>query len=101
MDDRVRGLDLGADDYLVKPFVLSELLARVRALLRRKQAKVNLQLIHGSLVLDTSSRRAWLKDEPIKFLQSGMGNPRILSDWSPSFASDQRIIHENNLQGLF
>lgn len=67
VDDRVHGLDLGADDYMIKPFVLAELLARVRALLRRKQAKVNLQLVHGPLVLDTSAHRAKLRGEPVSF----------------------------------
>ena len=60
IDDRVHGLDLGADDYLVKPFALAELLARVQALARRKQAKIDMKLIHGPLVLDTDSRRATL-----------------------------------------
>lgn len=60
IDDRVHGLELGADDYLVKPFALAELLARVQALARRKQAKIDRKLIHGPLVLDTDSRRATL-----------------------------------------
>lgn len=60
VDDRVHGLELGADDYLVKPFAVPELLARVRALARRKQAKIDMKLIHGPLVLDTDSRRATL-----------------------------------------
>jgi two-component system response regulator MprA len=61
INDRVRGLDLGADDYLVKPFALEELLARVRALLRRKSDKLEeqtSQLIYEDLALDMDAREA-------------------------------------------
>jgi DNA-binding response OmpR family regulator len=53
--DRVVGLDAGADDYLVKPFAFEELLARVRALLRRPQDSLGLKLTVGELTLDTTS----------------------------------------------
>lgn len=56
--DRVRGLDAGADDYLVKPFALEELLARVRALLRRYQPAAAAVLQYSDLVLDTNTREA-------------------------------------------
>lgn len=55
-EDRVRGLDLGADDYLTKPFDLSELEARVRALLRRSQAGEGMRIETGGLVLDAGAR---------------------------------------------
>jgi two-component system response regulator MprA len=55
-DDRIRGLDLGADDYIVKPFALGELLARVRALLRRTQPVAGGPLWFAGLSLDPSSR---------------------------------------------
>ncbi len=51
--DRVKGLDSGADDYLVKPFELAELKARVRNLLRRAQRRPTPEILHGNLVLDT------------------------------------------------
>lgn len=54
--DRVRGLDLGADDYLVKPFALAELMARVRALIRRRYGARNPLLTIDDLVIDTSAR---------------------------------------------
>ena len=56
--DRIRGLDLGADDYLVKPYALGELVARLRALLRRPADTVPVTLTVGDLSLDTGTRRA-------------------------------------------
>lgn len=56
LHDRVRGLDLGADDYMVKPYELPELLARLRALLRRSQAANSAVLSFGPLALDTAAR---------------------------------------------
>jgi two-component system, OmpR family, response regulator len=66
VEDRVRGLDLGADDYMVKPFALPELTARVRALLRRSQAHGGPRILHGPLALDTVARRAFLRGEPLE-----------------------------------
>jgi two-component system response regulator MprA len=57
IQDRVQGLDAGADDYLVKPFNLDELLARMRALLRRTQPERNQVYKFADLTLDTSSRQ--------------------------------------------
>ncbi len=57
VEDRVEGLDLGADDYLVKPFALEELLARVRALLRRKYQNKNPLIKIADLELDQASRQ--------------------------------------------
>jgi DNA-binding response OmpR family regulator len=58
LDDRVRGLDLGADDYLIKPFAFPELLARIRALLRRGRPSDVLRLKAADLELDLVTRRA-------------------------------------------
>ncbi|MDF3920414.1 response regulator transcription factor [Salinicola salarius] len=62
LEDRVRGLDLGADDYLAKPFSISELEARVRALLRRSQQRLDNSVRFGGLKLDTRSASAWLNE---------------------------------------
>jgi len=64
--DRVLGLNTGADDYLVKPFAFEELLARIRALLRRGQAPLPEQLEYGGLLLDMRSRRAFRKGREIR-----------------------------------
>ncbi|MBC7601452.1 MAG: response regulator transcription factor [Ramlibacter sp.] len=58
LHDRVRGLDLGADDYMIKPYELPELLARLRALLRRSQAATSAVLTFGPIELDTANRHA-------------------------------------------
>lgn len=60
LEERVRLLDLGADDYLVKPVALAELEARIRALIRRGQCAPDLHIRLGRLVLDTVGKRAWL-----------------------------------------
>ena len=65
VQDRVHGLDAGADDYMVKPFQLDELLARVRALLRRTQPERVPVLSFADLTLDTSTRLAMRKGRSI------------------------------------
>jgi DNA-binding response OmpR family regulator len=61
LHDRVQGLDQGADDYMVKPYELPELLARLRALLRRSQAATSAVLSFGPLELDTAQRQACIR----------------------------------------
>lgn len=64
VEDRVKGLRLGADDYLTKPFEIVELLARVEAVLRRYHKTDNI-LKTGDVVIDTASRIVWKKEQPI------------------------------------
>jgi two-component system response regulator QseB len=66
IEDRVQGLNLGADDYLVKPFDLNELVARVHALLRRRRGSALPQLRLGALVLDPIAREVSLDGRPLK-----------------------------------
>ena len=66
VDDRVRGLDAGADDYLVKPFAFAELLARTRALLRRGQPEANGTLVVADLVLDRRTRSVTRSARPVE-----------------------------------
>ncbi len=63
--DRVAGLDAGADDYLVKPFDLDELLARIRAVLRRHAGRAAPRLEHAGVVLDPATRQVTLHGEPV------------------------------------
>lgn len=65
VEDRVRGLEGGADDYLVKPFALTELVARARALVRRSQARTSNQLQLARLRIDQEARRAYIDGEPL------------------------------------
>jgi len=65
VQDRVLGLDLGADDYLVKPFAFEELLARVRALARRAYSAKTPQITVDDLRLETATRRVWRGDDEV------------------------------------
>lgn len=64
--DRVRGLDTGADDYVVKPFDLPELFARLRALIRRSANKTTNVIEIGSVKIDTAARNVLLKGKPVE-----------------------------------
>jgi two-component system, OmpR family, response regulator len=89
VEDRVRGLDEGADDYLVKPFSLAELSARLRALARRGAVERPAVLAVGDLRLDPATRRAWRGETPIALspkelalLEAFMRRPgRVLSQF--------------------
>jgi DNA-binding response OmpR family regulator len=65
LQDRVQGLDAGADDYMVKPFELPELLARLRALLRRSQAATTSVLTLGPIALDTAAHQVTADGQPL------------------------------------
>jgi DNA-binding response OmpR family regulator len=85
--DRVEGLDLGADDYLAKPFAFAELIARIRALARRPAAVLPPVLVHGDLTLDTGRRVAVRAGRPLGLSSKELGvleqlltaNGRVLS----------------------
>jgi two-component system, OmpR family, response regulator len=66
LDDRVRGLDLGSDDFLVKPFEMAELTARLRALIRRSAGKATALLSFQSLEIDTAKKSVSVNGEPVK-----------------------------------
>ena len=64
--DKVAGIDAGADDYLAKPFHIEEVLARLRALIRRSAGHASSELVCGDVVLDTRTSRVTLKGAPVK-----------------------------------
>ena len=93
LDDRVRGLDLGGDDYLTKPFDLLELEARVRALIRRGQSGGGALLVHGALTLDTAGRRATLNAEPLDLSARELGVLEVL------MLRSGRVVNKDQLAG--
>jgi len=66
LQDRVAGLDHGADDYITKPFDLPELEARVRALVRRSQLGNNMEIVYGPLKFDTTNKFVSINDQPLE-----------------------------------
>ncbi|RMD89139.1 MAG: DNA-binding response regulator [Alphaproteobacteria bacterium] len=64
--EKVAGLDAGADDYVTKPFEMEELLARLRALIRRAAGHVSAEIICGPVRLDTRNARVWVAGEPVR-----------------------------------
>jgi two-component system OmpR family response regulator len=91
--DRVKGLDLGADDYLTKPFELPELEARVRALIRRGQAGGITLLTHGPLALDLAGRRATLDGVPLELSARELGVLEVL------MLRSGRVVNKEQLAG--
>jgi two-component system OmpR family response regulator len=73
LDDRIKGLDLGADDYVLKPFDMPELLARTRAHIRRAQAAPSTLISYGPLTFDTSDRLVRIEDQPQNFSVRELG----------------------------
>jgi two-component system OmpR family response regulator len=92
LDDRVHGLDLGADDYMAKPFAMPELAARVRALVRRSQAQTGPKIVHGPLVLDTLARRAQLSGQPLDLAAREWAVLEVLLSRVEKIVSKESII---------
>jgi DNA-binding response OmpR family regulator len=115
VSSRVTGLDSGADDYLVKPFDLDELCARLRALHRRNAGRATPLLVHGELVLDPAARSVTLRGEPVSLSTTEFGvlerllssTGRVLSKaqleqavygWSGELESNAIEVHVHHLR---
>lgn len=92
IDDRVKGLDFGANDYMVKPFDLKELDARMRALLRRKSITESTILEAGNMKFDTITREAFVGDEKISLTQKETGILEYLFLNKERFVSSEELI---------
>lgn len=113
--DRISGLDAGADDYLIKPFDLNELAARVRALLRRRVGQSRPVYSHGALVLDEVSCEITLRGVPVHLVAREFSLLRALIDepgkvfskteleeklygWNEEIGSNTIEVHVHNLR---
>lgn len=115
VEDRVKGLDAGADDYLVKPFDLEELSARIRALQRRTASRAEPTITFGSLMIDPAARQAYVDDvllvlprREFALLQKLLETPgkvisreqliQTLYGWGDEIDSNALEVHIHNLR---
>ena len=91
LGDRIRGLDVGADDYLVKPFEMAELEARVRALLRRASARDSLEVALRRLRYDRAARRAFVDEAEIRLPMKELSLLECLLDRQGQIVSKETI----------
>lgn len=95
LDDKVRGLEAGGDDYLVKPFAIQELEARIRALIRRDRRQVSAEVLQvGDLVLDTATLRVHRGGRELQLSPIGLRLLAILMRESPRVVSRRDIERE-------
>lgn len=92
VQNRVKGLDLGADDYLAKPFALAELEARVRALTRRGHAGAPTTLKHGKLAYDTIGKVAHLDGQPLELSARELALLEMLMQRSGRMVSKEQLV---------
>ena len=92
VEQRVKGLDLGADDYMAKPFALSELEARVRALTRRAAGAGQSVLRHGALTLDSVGRVAAVHDAPLDLSAREIGLLEILLQRPGRLVNKEQLV---------
>lgn len=94
VQDRVTGLDLGADDYLTKPFNLSELEARLRALIRRSQDKAEGVLVFGNLRYDMNGQRVFVDDVPVELSAREIGVFQVLALRAGRVVSKEQLLNQ-------
>ncbi|WP_439241079.1 MULTISPECIES: response regulator [unclassified Lonepinella] len=115
LDERIHGLQRGADDYLCKPFALAEVVARLQALIRRRHGQTNPIIEYGAVKFDPNNHKVWLEDQDIslttreyKLLELFMLNQkRVLSrtfieeklySWEDDVSSNALEVHMYNLR---
>jgi two-component system OmpR family response regulator len=92
VEQRVRGLDLGADDFMAKPFALDELEARVRALVRRAMGTASAQIRLGPLTYDQVGRTVFLEEQPLELSAREIGLLEILLQRAGRLVSKEQIV---------
>lgn len=92
IDDRVAGLELGADDYLVKPFVMEELIARMRAIARRPSLAIPPVITVGDLTIDTTRRSVVRGDRAIKLTRKEFGVLEMLANTVGKVVSSEELL---------
>lgn len=115
IEDKIQGLDLGADDYLPKPFDINELQARIRALIRRSSGRASNQIVYGDLEVDQKSRTVSYQTQPLNLsrreynllevLLSNQGKvmsrahlEQTLYNWNEDIESNALEVHIHNLR---
>lgn len=113
--DRITGLDSGADDYLIKPFTLGELLARMRAVIRRRVGRASPEIQYGALLLDPVHRRVMFRARPVELsarefavLEALLREPGVVVSrqkleeavygWGEEVESNSVEVHLHNLR---
>lgn len=92
IEDRVEGLELGADDYLVKPFEMAELVARLRAIARRPSLAIPLVITVGDVVIDTTRRSVVRSGRPINFTRKEFGVLEMLATANGRVVSSEELL---------
>ncbi len=92
VEQRVKGLDLGADDYMAKPFSLQELEARVRALARRGMGVASNTIKHGPLTFDTTGRVAYINEQMVELSARELGLLEVLLQRAGRLVSKDQLV---------
>lgn len=92
VEQRVKGLDHGADDYMAKPFALAELEARVRALVRRQLGTASSLIRHGPLTFDASGRVAYLNDQMVELSARELSLLEVLLQRAGRLVSKEQLV---------